>query len=333
MLQRPLLRVGLVRPLTVGATRSHVPVTMATANQPLPFASSEMDASTLVDNLIRHTHFLMQGHDRHLVAFSGGVDSSLVLALLQRAASSNQHVQPVLGISSAVPLEQIQLARQVSSHLGFELREVTTAEGSDDMYIANEGQACLACKTHLYTCLKLVLDHTSQQQAQSRSSGALYNGTNADDTHDPTRVGLIAAANFSVLSPLEHTSKLNVRLAAKHLGLPNWNYAASPCLRSRLALGVEATQRHLNMIEEAERLVKKTLRGYNEMSNLRVRMLSSQRARVEVDEELMEDAIEQVSLWTPSFRELGFSSVNVMAFRSGSVSIPMKEPRHEIDSQ
>jgi uncharacterized protein len=189
--------------------------------------------------------------------------------------------------------------------MGFDLREVRTAKDTDDMYIANEGQACLACKMHLYTCLKLVLDHTARQEADSENSRVLYNGTNADDVQDPTRVGLIAAANFSVLSPLEHTSKLNVRRAAKHLSLPNWNYAASPCLRSRLALGVEATQhQHLNMIAEAERLVKMTLRGYNEMSNLRVRMLSSQRARVEVDEELMEDAIQQVPLWTPSFHEL-----------------------------
>ena len=327
MLQRPLLRGGVVvRPWAAFAARSHVQLTKASSsNQPLGVLESEMDASALVDNLIQHTQNLMQGHDRHLVAFSGGVDSSLVLALLQRASSLGQYVQPVLGVSSAVPSEQIQLARQVSSHLGLELKEVRTAEGTDDMYIANEGQACLACKTHLYTCLKLVLDHTSQQQAESGKNGALYNGTNADDTQDPTRVGLIAAANFRVLSPLEHTSKLHVRQAAKHLGLPNWNYAASPCLRSRLALGVEATQRHLNMIEKAERLVKRTLTGYNEMSNLRVRMLSSQRARVEVDEELMEDAIQKVPLWTPDFHELGFSAINIMPFRSGAVSRPMEK--------
>lgn len=315
MLQIPLIRTCLIRPWRV-ATRRHVNVTKTSSTT--PYQSD--DASDLVNNLIQHTRALMLGSTQHLVAFSGGVDSSLVLALLQQASISSQHVQPVLGISPAVSQEQILLARQVSSHLGFDLTEVRTEEGTDGMYIANEGQACLACKTHLYSCLKLVLDHTSQL-----AGGALYNGTNADDTQDLTRLGLIAAADFSVLSPLEHTPKADVRRAAKHLGLPNWNYAASPCLRSRLALGVEATQGHLQMIEEAESLAKNMLSGYNETSNLRVRMLSNQRARVEVDEELVAEAAELVPLWTPFFRELGFSAVQVKAFKSGSVSRQLEE--------
>lgn len=323
MIQTDMVRRGVIRPWVV-ASRSHVKLTKTSSTSQRSFGRSDEDASPLVDNLLQHTRALMQGYENHFVAFSGGVDSSLVLALLRHASTSSQRVQPVLGISPAVSQEQVRLARKVSSHLGFNLTEVRTEEGTDEIYIANEGQACLACKTHLYTSLKLVLDHSSQQ-----IGGALYNGTNADDTQDPTRVGLIAASNFRVLSPLEHTPKSDVRRAAKFLGLPNWDYAASPCLRSRLALGVEATQRHLRMIEDAENLVKETLRGYNETSNLRVRMLSNQRARVEVDDDLTEEAIGHLPRWTVAFQKIGFSDVHVKDFKSGSVSVPVTEAKQQ----
>jgi pyridinium-3,5-biscarboxylic acid mononucleotide sulfurtransferase len=325
MIQSTMVRSGIIRPWEV-ASRSYVKLTKTPSTTQSNSGRFEEDASALVDNLMQRTQALMQGYEHHLVAFSGGVDSSLVLALLRLASTSSQRVQPVLGISPAVPQEQVRLARQVSSHLGFALTEIQTEEGADEIYIANEGKACLACKTHLYTSLKLVLDHSSQQ-----IGGALYNGTNADDTQDPTRVGLIAASNFRVLSPLEHTPKSDVRRAAKFLGLPNWDFAASPCLRSRLALGVEATQRHLRMIEDAENLVKETLSGYNETSNLRVRMLTNQRARVEVDNELTKEAIDQLPLWTAAFQKLGFSDVHVKDFKSGSVSVALNEASRALD--
>lgn len=291
------------------------------------------DATALVDGLIDYTTSLMEESTtsrHHLVAFSGGVDSSLVLALLQQASSlqatngdNSIMVQPVLGISPAVSQEQVDLARQVSAHLGIDLTEVYPDEGSDEMYIANAGEACLACKTHLYTSLQLVLDHTLKNNNDNISTASLYNGTNADDVLDPTRLGLIAAANFHVLSPLQHTTKDNVRIAAKHLGLPNWNYAAAPCLRSRLALGVPATQAHLQMIEAAERVVKDSLMPRSD-SNLRVRLLSKQRARIEVDTDLFDRATAMVPAWDPLFRGLGFAGIHdVRIFQSGSVSRPL----------
>jgi uncharacterized protein len=324
-----------------------VKVTQTTTGPPSASLSTtddqnqQADESELVDSLIDYTSSLMTSSSRHLVAFSGGVDSSLVLALLQQANNKNGNddaviIQPVLGISPAVSQEQVDLARQVSAHLGFsnDLMEVYPDEGSDETYIANAGEACFACKTHLYTSLQLVLDHTRnsndispsslQLQQGIREAASLYNGTNADDVLDPTRLGLIAAANFQVRSPLQYTTKDNVRRAAKHLGLPNWNYAASPCLRSRLALGVQATQEHLHMIEAAEMVVKQSLPSYREMSNLRVRLLSKQRARVELDEELVEEALELLPQWTPLFRGLGFASIHdVKTFQSGSVSRPL----------
>ena len=114
------------------------------------------------------------------------------------------------------------------------------------------------------------------------SSVILYNGTNADDTLDPTRLGLIAASNYRVRSPLDNTTKREVRIAARYLGLPNWDSAASPCLRSRLAVGVEATSSHLRAVDMAEAFVRDVL-DLDHTSNVRVRMMTGGRAVVELD--------------------------------------------------
>jgi PP-loop superfamily ATP-utilizing enzyme len=179
------------------------------------------------------------------------------------------------------------LAREIASFIGIDLVEVSTGEGSDQTYIENNGQACFVCKTHLYSTLETVsrtareISHQHDSKGQGREV-ILYNGTNADDTKDPTRLGLIAARNFSVKSPLINFTKEQVRRASKHLNLPNWNYAASPCLRSRLALGVQDTEDHLRAVNLAEERLRRVL-CLDETINMRVRMLSGHKAMVELD--------------------------------------------------
>jgi uncharacterized protein len=145
---------------------------------------------------------------------------------------------------------------------------------------------------------------------------------------DPTRLGLIAADKFEVQSPLRYTIKDNVRVAAKYLGLPNWNYAASPCLRSRLALGVVAIPEHLQRIDQAERHVRQSL-GLNSTHNLRVRLLAENRAMVEVEVQHLEGARTLLDTWQTIFQEeLGFASVGVRSFKSGSVA-EVVEPKKD----
>ena len=294
-------------------------------------------ATRLVDRLMRETSDLMgrqsgsnnrpqtPSHDNHhhLIAFSGGIDSSLVAALVHHERRNNESVRAILGISPAVPAEQIALARSVAKHIGVPLQEVETREGQDEEYVANQGQACLACKTHLYSTLQAILRHvdiTPHQRRHHDQNISIYNGTNADDLQDPTRLGLIAANRFGVWSPLRQITKAHVRLAARHLGLPNWNTAASPCLRSRLALGVEATREHLEVIERAERFVKQKLEScLTESTNLRVRLLAKNHACIEVDDQLLD--IAQKVDWDDYFvGQLQFASVHARAFRSGSVA-------------
>jgi pyridinium-3,5-biscarboxylic acid mononucleotide sulfurtransferase len=266
----------------------------------------------LVDSLLDRTRSLMDGSKHHIIAYSGGVDSSLVAALIHQSASSDETVHAVLGLSPAVPQEQIDLSKQVADKIGIGLEIIPTTEGNDEVYIENNGQACLACKTHLYTCLDAVVKHAGDRR--------LYNGTNADDLQDPTRLGLIAAENFKVKSPLSLTVKDDVRRAAKYLGLPNWNYAASPCLRSRIALGVSAIPQHLQRIEKAERFVRQSL-SLDATNDMRVRLLSKNRAMVEVEPTHMDRAGSFLNAWQTHFKDqFGFASVAIRPFRSGSVA-------------
>jgi len=278
-------------------------------------------AKLLVDSLLQRvssvgvpTH--LQGSN--IVAFSGGVDSSLAAALLHTTLPQNSWA--CIGISAALPQDQLDLARDVAAVIGIPLKEVETTEGKDENYIANQGASCFHCKTHLYTALNTVASHAAQVAKGSKKQRVvLFNGTNADDRKDPTRVGLKAAENFQVASPLSEITKEEVRIAAKALGLPNWNHAASPCLRSRLAFGVPATRNNLQRVELAEKEVRRHL-SLEVHHNLRVRHAGLDQAIVEIDADLMEQAALHFPRLEDEILALGFESVKLKAFRSGSMS-------------
>ena len=167
----------------------------------------------------------------NIVAFSGGVDSSLVAKIVKEVFPASAIA--AVGVSAALSSSQLANAREVAKHIGIELHEVETAEGNLDGYIENKGQSCYYCKRTLYETLsRLAAHYEAQVETPGSSRAILYNGTNKDDGVDPTRVGLKAAAEFQVSSPLLDLSKQEVRAVAKYLDLPNWNLAAAPCLVS-----------------------------------------------------------------------------------------------------
>ncbi|CAM9592273.1 unnamed protein product [Choristocarpus tenellus] len=133
---------------------------------------------------------------QNIVAFSGGVDSSLVAALVHDVFGESSLA--CVGVSASLPTAQLRLARDVARHIGIPLTEVITEEGSDPDYIANQGQSCFHCKTHLYSSLEAVASlagdesRSVREDHESGSHGScrrvvLFNGTNKDDKRDPTR--------------------------------------------------------------------------------------------------------------------------------------------------
>ncbi len=310
------------------------------------------DKPSSIDNKTNSNISTKERSAHHVIAFSGGIDSSVAAALVYRVASSSipilssnvygsENVTAVLGLSPAVPMDQRKLAEDVASVIGVALEQISTTEGTDDVYVANDGRACLACKTHLYDNLKTIAEQyctieTNGVQSITTTTREidtiLYNGTNADDLKDPTRLGLIAANDFAVRSPLSGLSKDHVRAVGRHLGLPNWDYAASPCLRSRLAVGVAATSDRLKNVGAAEAFVRDELGKdqpdgtWDVRRSLRVRILSKNRAMIEVDDDQILQSIEchlQSKTWKSHFEEkLGFATVGVRKFKTGSVAPP-----------
>jgi len=348
--------------------------------------NNDKQNNTGTDNNNNNNHTKQQSSAHHVIAFSGGIDSSLAAALVHNLVGSasastpsssysnsktygHERATAVLGLSPAVPLDQRLLAEEVASQIGIPFEQVSTTEGTDDVYVANDGKACLACKTHLYDNLKSIADRYNNNDNDNDNidigcTTILYNGTNAEDLRDPTRLGLIAASDFKVRSPLEHLSKPTIRLVGKHyFGLPNWDRAAAPCLRSRLAVGVPATSDHLKAVEDAEAFVKHQLGHWDVSKSLRVRILSKNRAMIEVEANNVVDENENsaeghrhwtleeirdhlegrrglgssdsdydsnnndynheppLSPWKQYFQqELGFASVDVRRFKTGSVA-------------
>jgi len=183
------------------------------------------ESTELVDSLLDYTYSLVDPSALNIIAFSGGVDSSLAAALVyQTIHGTDDHdrrgnVLAVLGVSPSLPENQLILARSIAYNIGIDLKEVPTTEGFDVTYVENQGQACFVCKSHLYSALEAVTTTVSSiaSSHEHQNNVIMYNGTNADDTKDPTRLGLVAAKAFSVQSPLIHTTKDDIRRAAKHM--------------------------------------------------------------------------------------------------------------------
>lgn len=226
-----------------------------------------MDSSTrqLADSLVA----LIRQWESVGVAFSGGVDSSVVAKAAVLALGD--HAAALVGVGPALAQIELQTAQQVADQIGIRLVQVTPDELSSTGYVANAGNRCYFCKTALYDVCRI--------SAKREGLEVIANGTNADDLGD-YRPGLKAAEEQAVRSPLVELGigKNQVRDIARFWGLSTAEKPASPCLASRIAPGVEVTLERLSMIEQAESLIRVATGS----DDLRVRFESGDLARVEL---------------------------------------------------
>jgi uncharacterized protein len=243
-----------------------------------------------------------------IVAFSAGVDSTLVLKVALDTLGPDR-VLAATGVSPSLPQRELQSVRQLAQSLGASLELIGTSELDNPHYAANPSNRCYFCKSELYIRL--------QDLASRRSFMNIVNGTNTDDLGD-FRPGLTAAKEWDVRSPLVEAglSKADVRQLAKELNLPNWDKPALACLSSRVPYGTSVTLGVLSQIEKAEEF----LHGKG-LTNFRVRH-HQKLARIEVSLNDLPGIITEPlrSEIVSAFKELGYAyvTIDLQGFRSGS---------------
>lgn len=190
------------------------------------------------------------GASRALVALSGGVDSSVVLAVAARALG-REAVTAVTAVSPSYPAGELEGARVVAAGVGVAHRVVRTHEVEREAYARNDPQRCFHCKNELYGTL------TRLAAREAGPDVAVLAGANADDLGD-FRPGLAAGDRHGIRNPLleEGLGKAAVRAVARGLGLPVADKPALACLSSRVAYGIRITPDLLSRIDRAERDVR-----------------------------------------------------------------------------
>jgi pyridinium-3,5-biscarboxylic acid mononucleotide sulfurtransferase len=272
--------------------------------------SAELDAARdrLIDTL--------RGYGRVAVAFSGGIDSTVVAQAAQLAIGDR--AVAVTAVSDSLASGELEEAESLAKQIGIRHRIIRTEEFADPNYVRNNPDRCYFCKSELYGRLSSLLN---ELDADTIASGA-----NTDDRGDH-RPGMRAASENGVRHPLQECNlgKAEVRALAKAWGLPTWDKPATPCLSSRIAYGEDVTPERVKMIDAAEAWLRQ--RG---LILLRVRYHKGDLARVEVPIEeiprLVAPGVREVM--SATFRELGFKyvTIDLDGLRSGSMNavIPLE---------
>ncbi|MDP1564035.1 MAG: ATP-dependent sacrificial sulfur transferase LarE [Pirellulaceae bacterium] len=256
---------------------------------------------------------IVQSMAQPIVAFSGGVDSSLVAAVL--AHTHGTRALLVTADSPSLSQRQRAIAERVANELKLPHRWLATQEADDPLYQRNHRDRCYYCKSHLYAALRTV--------AEQYPGATIVSGTNLDDLSD-YRPGLRAADEQNVRAPLAESGfgKADVRNLAQVLQLSVHALPAAPCLASRLAYGVDVTTDRLHRVEQAESILWAA--GF---SDVRVRVLPGEIARIEVPKTEVPRLIEWLESRSIGARDreidaIGFADVQIApeGFVSGSLN-------------
>jgi uncharacterized protein len=239
-----------------------------------------------------------------VVAFSGGVDSSLLLAAASEGREGS--VTAVTWQSEVIPAGDVLQAEKVAALLGVSHRIERSSFLENRQASANDRNRCYYCRRCMYEDIKKL-----------GCGATLLEGANLDDLSE-TRPGLAAAREADVIQPFiaAGLNKVDIRNMARLAGLPNWDKEASPCLATRIEYGVPVTAERLRKIEAAEAILKDL-----SFLNVRVRLLRNCRADIEVAKDQVEALRKCLPVVEPSILSLGFDDIVIdpEGYRTGKM--------------
>lgn len=272
---------------------------------------------TLLQNQISDQKARLEARMRKLaagdicLAFSGGVDSSLLLkAAVDATEETGKKVYAVTFDSRLHPACDLEIAGQVAKELGgiHQVIQIDELEQADIRM--NPENRCYLCKRRLFSCLK--------EFAEERKITCILDGTNEDDLH-VYRPGIQALGELGIISPLAelYITKAEVKALASMYGISVASRPSTPCMATRIPYGMELNYDILARIGEGEAFLREMFSG-----NVRLR-LHKNVARIELDPECLEQAVMKREQVISRLKELGFSYVtlDLEGFRSGSMDL------------
>ncbi|HSH19475.1 MAG TPA: ATP-dependent sacrificial sulfur transferase LarE [Draconibacterium sp.] len=250
-----------------------------------------------------------------IVAFSGGIDSTLVL-FLARKFQGRQNAIGVISNSESLKSKDFELAKEFCNQFDINLEIIKTLELTDERYNQNPENRCYFCKEHLF--------HDLQTIKEKYPEFDVLSGTNQDDLGD-YRPGLQAAAKYKVLSPMVdcNITKDELRQIARYFDLPNWDKPASPCLSSRIPYNHQITREKLQQVEDAENILNEF--GFKDV---RVRHYGTY-GQIEVKKEELEKLLLVENEVIDKIRNVGFSELKID--REGLVSGKLNRVLKNVD--
>jgi len=275
-------------------------------------AETKVAVKTSTDNIkgkSQNLEDILLDMESVLIAFSGGVDSTLLLRVAKDVLGD--HVLAVTANSTVYPSEEIEQAKALAHNLKARHEIIETRELTNPKFVSNPKDRCYWCKKELFAELTSI--------ARENNLKYVLDGTNFDDLDD-FRPGMEAARELGVRSPLQEAmlTKADIRSMSKRLGLPTWSKPSFACLASRLPYGTRITRDKLVRIDRAERFLKDL--GF---THVRVRHHDTI-ARIEVPREdiprLFDESIRRQLL--SYLKKLGYTyvTVDIEGYRTGSMN-------------